>query len=60
MNILKKIKIKRIRSIIGCSSKTKLLIKGLGLSNINKIKEIDNTHPIRCMIYKVQHLIKLY
>ena len=54
-----KIKVTQIRSGIGRPVNQKLTLKGLGLSRIGKTVTVNNTAPIRGMIRKVQHLVKV-
>jgi large subunit ribosomal protein L30 len=54
-----KIKVTQIRSGIGRPGNQKLTLKGLGLNRIGKTVTVNNTAPIRGMIRKVQHLVKV-
>ncbi|MBI5494366.1 MAG: 50S ribosomal protein L30 [Deltaproteobacteria bacterium] len=52
-----KIVVKQVRSIICCSERQRLTLKGLGLKRIGHTVELPDTPAIRGMIIKVQHLL---
>lgn len=52
-----KLKVTQVRSGIGRSKKQKLTLRGLGLTRMNKSVILNDTAPIRGMIFKVQHLV---
>lgn len=52
-----KLKVTQIRSGIGRPKKQKLTLRGLGLTRMNKSVILNDTAPIRGMIFKVQHLV---
>ena len=54
-----KLKVTQIRSGIGRSKKQKLTLRGLGLTRMNKSVVLNDTAPIRGMIVKVQHLVRV-
>ena len=54
-----KIKVTQVRSGIGRPQKQRLTLRGLGLTRMNKSVILENTAPIRGMIRKVQHLVKV-
>lgn len=54
-----KIKVKQIKSTIGCTQVQIRTIKALGLDKINKIKEHEDTPQIRGMIRRVSHLVQI-
>ena len=54
-----KIKVTQVRSGIGRPKNQRLTLKGLGLTRMNKTVLVNNTAPIRGMIRKVQHLVKV-
>jgi len=56
---LKRIKIKLVRSKIGCSKKQALTLKSLKLNKLNKVVELPNNPQIMGMIRKVSHLVKI-
>ena len=55
----KKIKIKKIGSLIRQPKKQIRIVKGLGLRKTNSIKEIEDTPSVRGMLSKVEHLVKV-
>ena len=55
----KKIKIKKIGSLIRQPLNQIRIVKGLGLRKTNSIREIEDTPSVRGMISKVAHLVKV-
>lgn len=53
------IKIKLIRSKIGCNPKQRSILAALGLRRPNMVKEFKDTAAIRGMITKVQHMVEV-
>ena len=53
------IKVKKIRSNIGCTILQKKAIKGLGLTRINSERVIKNTNDNLGMVYFVRHMLKI-
>jgi large subunit ribosomal protein L30 len=54
-----KLKVTLVRSGINRPEVQKLTIKGLGLTRMNKSVVLNDTAPIRGMIRKVSHLVKV-
>jgi large subunit ribosomal protein L30 len=54
-----KIKIQYYRSGIGFNVNQKLVVKGLGFSKLNSIREVEDTPAIRGMVAKVSHLVRI-
>jgi large subunit ribosomal protein L30 len=54
-----KLKVTLIRSGINRPELQKLTIKGLGLTRMHKTVLLNDTAPIRGMIRKVSHLVKV-
>ncbi|KMY65803.1 50S ribosomal protein L30 [Desulfocarbo indianensis] len=54
-----KIRVQLVKSGIGRPKRHKLTLKGLGLTKMNMIKELNDTPAIRGMIAKVPHLVKV-
>ncbi len=52
-----KLRVKQVRSGIGRPKSQKLLLKGLGLTRMNKVVILQDTHAIRGMIRKIPHLV---
>jgi large subunit ribosomal protein L30 len=53
------LKIKLVKSGIGCSTKQKRVIRGLGFRRLNQTIARPDTPQIRGMIFKVQHLVEV-
>ena len=51
------IKVKLVRSMIGRPPKQRKVLRGMGLTRINKTVELKDTPEIRGMIKKVAHLV---
>ena len=54
-----KLKVTLVRSTIDRTHKQKETVRGLGLRRINHSVELEDTHAVRGMIRKVQHLIQV-
>jgi large subunit ribosomal protein L30 len=55
----KKIQIQYYRSAIGFNMNQKLIVKGLGFTRLNSIREVKDTPSIRGMVKKVPHLLRI-
>ena len=55
----KRIKITQIRSAIGQNERQRATLRGLGLTRMGKTVLRSDTAPIRGMITKVQHLVRV-
>ncbi|NMB49479.1 MAG: 50S ribosomal protein L30 [Bacteroidales bacterium] len=53
------IKVKQIRSRIGCPKAQKKTLDALGLRKINQVVEHEDNEAIRGMIKRVQHLVTI-
>ena len=53
-----KLKITLIKSMIGRPEKQRQVLRGMGLTRLNKSVELQDTPAIRGMVYKVRHLVK--
>jgi len=53
-----KLKITMVKSMIGRPEKHRHVLRGMGLTRINKTVELEDTPAIRGMIHKVSHLVK--
>ena len=53
------IKVKRIRSIIGCNPKQRKVIAALGLRKMHMVKEFQDNAAVRGMIAKVPHMVEV-
>jgi len=54
-----KIKIQLVKSPIGYEKSQKATVKALGLGRIGSVVEQEDTAPIRGMIKKIEHLVKV-
>ena len=55
----KKIKIKKVGSLIRQPQNQIKIVKGLGLKKTNSVREIEDTPSVRGMLSKVAHLVKI-
>ena len=53
------LKIKWVRSFIGCPRGMRQTIRGLGFRKMNQVVEREDTPAIRGMILKVRHLVEV-
>jgi large subunit ribosomal protein L30 len=53
------LKIKWVRSFIGCPRSMRQTIRGLGFRRMNEIVEQPDTPTIRGMIARVHHLVEI-
>jgi large subunit ribosomal protein L30 len=53
------LKIKWIRSFIGCTRDMRQTIRGLGLRRMQQVVERQDTPAIRGMLLKVRHLVEV-
>jgi large subunit ribosomal protein L30 len=54
-----KLRIKLVRSPVGCKPSQRLTIKALGLRKMNHIVEHNDTPQIRGMVDRVRHLVSV-
>jgi large subunit ribosomal protein L30 len=54
-----KLKITLVRSMIGRPEKHRKVLRGMGLTKMNKTVELEDTPSIRGMVTKVVHLVKV-
>ncbi len=54
-----KLKVKLVRSIIGCNKGQKATVEALGLKKIRQVVEHEDIPQIRGMINKVKHLVEV-
>jgi len=52
------LKVTLVRSMIGRPEKHRQVLRGMGLTRINKTVELEDTPAIRGMIHKVSHLVR--
>jgi len=53
------LKIKWVRSFIGCPQDMRQTVRGLGFRRMNQVVERPDTPAIRGMIDKVRHLVEV-
>jgi large subunit ribosomal protein L30 len=53
------LKIKWVRSFVGCPRGMRATIRGLGFRRMNQVVERPDTPTIRGMIHKVHHLVEV-
>ena len=53
-----KIKVTLIKSMIGRPEKHRRVLRGMGLTKLNRTVELEDTPSIRGMVHKVSHLVK--
>ena len=52
------LKITLVKSMIGRPEKHRKILRGMGLTKLNKTVELQNTPSVRGMINAVSHLVK--
>lgn len=55
----KMLKITKVKSVIGRPEKQRKILKGMGLTKLNKTVTLEDTPQIRGMINKVMHLVSV-
>ena len=55
----KKIQIKLVKSLIGCSEAQRKVAKALGFTKKDQVVEHDNSPVIKGMINKISHLLEV-
>jgi large subunit ribosomal protein L30 len=51
------VKIKLVRSPIGCKADHRATVRGLGLRKLNSVSELQDTPSVRGMINKISYLV---
>ncbi|ACL03594.1 MULTISPECIES: 50S ribosomal protein L30 [Desulfatibacillum] len=54
-----KIKVTLVKSMIARPEKHRKVLRGMGLTKLNKTVELEDTPCIRGMIHKVSHLVSV-
>lgn len=54
-----KLKVKLVKSGIGAPPRLRECLKGLGLTRMNRERELEDSPSVRGMIFKVKHLIEV-
>ncbi|HVZ43815.1 MAG TPA: 50S ribosomal protein L30 [Ramlibacter sp.] len=55
----KTLKVKLVRSPIGCKADHRATVRGLGLRKLNSVRELEDTPAVRGMINKVDYLVQV-
>lgn len=53
------LKIKWVRSWIGCPEKQRAVVRGLGLRRLHHVVERPDTPAVRGMVKKIPHLVEI-
>lgn len=59
MTAQKTIKLKLVRSPIGCKESHRATVRGLGLRGLNSTRELEDTPAVRGMVNKISYLVKV-
>jgi large subunit ribosomal protein L30 len=59
MSDKKTLKVKLVRSPIGCKASHRATVRGLGLARLNGVRELEDTPAVRGMIDKVAYLVQV-
>jgi large subunit ribosomal protein L30 len=54
-----KIIVRLVRSMIGRPEKQRLVLRGMGLTKLQKVVQLPDTPQIRGMLDKVKHLVRV-
>jgi large subunit ribosomal protein L30 len=55
----KQLKIKLVKSGIGCPERQRKVVRGLGFHSLNQVVVHPDTPEIRGMIFKIRHLVEV-
>jgi len=53
-----RLKVTLVKSMIGRPEKHRRVLRGMGLTRVNRCVELEDTPAIRGMIHKVSHLVQ--
>jgi large subunit ribosomal protein L30 len=56
---MKKIKVKLVKSPVGCKQEHRDTVRGLGLRRMNHVSELNDTPEVRGMINRVNYLVRI-
>ena len=56
---MKKIKVKLVKSALGCKRGHRDTVRGLGLKKVNHVSELNDTPEVRGMINRVAYLVRI-
>jgi len=54
-----RLRIKQIGSVIGCPTKQRQTVRGLGLRRMHQVVERPDTPAVRGMVKKIPHLVAI-
>jgi large subunit ribosomal protein L30 len=54
---IKTIKVKLVKSPIGCKQSHRDTVRGLGLRRLNSVRELQDTPAVRGMVNKISYLV---
>ena len=54
-----KITVRLVRSMIGRPEKQRLVLRGMGLTKLQKVVQLPDTPQMRGMLDKVKHLVRV-
>ena len=57
MSDKKTLKVKLVRSPIGCKQSHRDTVRGLGLRRLNSVRELQDTPAVRGMVDKISYLV---
>ncbi|MCW5661427.1 MAG: 50S ribosomal protein L30 [Burkholderiaceae bacterium] len=55
----KTLKVKLVKSPIGCKQSHRDTVRGLGLRRLNSVRELQDTPAVRGMVDKVSYLVQI-
>jgi large subunit ribosomal protein L30 len=55
----KTIKVKLVKSPIGCKQSHRDTVRGLGLRRMNSVRELQDTPAVRGMVNKIAYLVQV-
>ena len=56
---MKTIKVKLVKSVLGCKRGHRDTVRGLGLKKLNHVSELSDTPEVRGMINRVAYLVRI-
>ena len=54
-----KLTVRLVRSMIGHPEKQRLVLRGMGLTKLQKVVQLPDTPQVRGMLDKVKHLVRV-
>ncbi|MBE7417103.1 MAG: 50S ribosomal protein L30 [Ideonella sp.] len=55
----KTLKVKLVKSPIGCKQSHRDTVRGLGLRRVNSVRELQDTPAVRGMVSKISYLVQV-